>query len=293
MIKYADDVTLLCPFRRDESISTIMDSESLNIKVWCSKHGLALNEEKTKIIVFSKPRISKDFPSCLPASLSSVKILGIVFNQSLNWNDHVLEVTKSASRRIHVLRKLKQIDSVTKQDLLIIYENSILCILEYNSPLFVAMSEKNKQMFEKIRKRCHRIICGLNCDCSDFPELSERRMDRAMKVFNQMQSPEHILNKLIPHKLPRTQHFFIEFLRSERVLDRSYLFVARCVRWNSFGRLDSHLWVTDSFFPQTCITPFFLLFSLLHTCAYFMFSSFKSFLSDSQRLSRLPRPCLL
>ena len=232
MIKYADDVICLIPFYKADSISTIVKSETHNIKRWCLENGLALNEGKTKVLLFSKRSVCDDLLLSSPPLVSSAKILGVTFNQRLNWNNHVAAIVKSASRRIYILKQMKKISSVTKKDLLQVYKSFVLSVIEYNSPLFTNFTEANKQTLEKIQRRSHKIICGLNCECTDFPTLSDRRSLQIDKVFSRILSQEHILHHLLPHKLPRTQHFFIEHLRSD-LRARSFIPFC-CTRWNSF-----------------------------------------------------------
>ena len=234
MIKYADDVTVLIPFRRRDSIADAVHAETQHIKGWCLQNGLALNEEKTKVLLFSKLKIDNELLNGVPAIVSSAKILGVTFNSRLNWKDHVAEICKSASRRIYVLKELKKIDSITKKDLLQVYQGLILSVLEYNSALFTSMTAESKGKLDKLRKRCHRIICGQNCTCTDFPSLDDRRLDQTFKVFTNMQAHDHILHHLVPHKLPRTNHFFIEHRRSE-LRARSFIPFC-CVRCNSLLR---------------------------------------------------------
>ena len=219
MIKYADDVTLLCPFSSRDMIQTMIHTELQNMKTWCDSHGLSLNEKKTNVLIFKKPRIDySTLVSVTPSLCSYLKILGVTFNDELNWNSHVDSITKSASRRIHVLRQLKKIPTVTKKDLLLVYESYILSVIEYNTPLLIGLSKGNSERLERIRKRCHRIICGFNCHCDDFPTLSSRRHTQAMKVFSLMQKPDHLTHSLIPHAMPRSQHFYLEPMRTERRL---------------------------------------------------------------------------
>ncbi len=230
MIKYADDVTVLIPFQRDDSVAELVDSETRHIKAWCMENGLALNERKTKVLLFSKQRLDEELQSSIPTSVTSANILGVTFSSRLSWNDHITAITKSASRRIYVLKQLKRIDSVTKKDLIQVYQLFILSVLEYNSALFTGLTADNKNMLEKIGKRCHRIICGPNCVCPDFPKLNDRRSEKVLKVFNQMQHPHHILHHLLPHRLPRSQHFFIEYMRSEL---RAKSFIPFCCTWSN------------------------------------------------------------
>ena len=226
MIKYADDVTLLCSFSSKDPVQTMIKTELQNMMTWCDSHGLCLNNDKTKVLVFKKPRIDSSYlDSIIPSPCSHLKILGVVFNDKLNWDSHVDAITKSASRRIHVLRQMKKIPSVTKKDLLLVYESYILSIIEYNAPLFTSLSTENNKRLERIRKRCHHIICGLHCNCDDFPTLITRRLTQTMKTFSLMQNPHHIIHSLLPHILPRSKHYFLEPIRTER---RRLSFIPYC-----------------------------------------------------------------
>ena len=122
----------------------------------------------------------------------------MIFSEELNWDSHVDSIAKSASRRVHVLRQLKKLPSITKKDLLLVYESYILSTIEYNAPLFTRMSRKNNERLERIRKGCHNIICGFHCDCYDFATLSTRRLtvsDSSNESF-------------LPHAKPTTPHSF-------------------------------------------------------------------------------------
>lgn len=230
MIKYADDVTLLIPFRKDDSVVDLVESETRSIKTWCLENGLTLNDSKTKVLLFSRQKVDEELQSSIPACVASAKILGVVFSPRLSWNDHINAVTKAASRRIYLLKQLKRIDSVTKKDLIQIYQLYILSVLEYNSALFTGLTVDNKKTLEKLARRCHLIICGPHCHCSDFPVLSDRRSFQTLKVFKQLQNPQHILHHLLPHRLPRSQHFFIEHRRSEL---RARSFIPFCCTWSN------------------------------------------------------------
>lgn len=233
IIKYADDVTFLCPYKHGNSMEAITESKMIHMKSWCSNHGLSLNEDKTKILLFKKPRInysSLDPFICNSCVSSNLNILGVTFSSNLDWDAHVDRITKSASRRIHVLRRIKSFPSVSKKDLLRVYEGFILSTLEYNAPLFTGISKKNGEKLEKIRKRCHRIICGLNCSCDDFPALSDRRSTQALNTFASLQDPGNLIHSLLPKRLPRSQHFCLDSMRSERRI-RSFIPFC-CIKWN-------------------------------------------------------------
>ena len=209
----------------------------LKRRIWCHGVGIMASLSTTrrpKCWYSRNHQASIHSPTTLfhPVHVvDQIKILGVTFQNNLSWNDHVKEVSKAAARRIFILKTLKKIPGVTKHDLVTIYNSILVTVLEYNSPLLIGMTKENSNTLEKIRKRCHRIICGSDCDCDCLPPLSNRRETQAMKTFKQMLSSDHICHSLIPHILPRTQHFFIPYTRTERRL-RSFV-PALCLRWNS------------------------------------------------------------
>ena len=126
---------------------------------------------------------------------------------------------------------LKRIPGATQKDLIQVYQNYILSVIEYNSPLFVGLGSRNEQRLERLAKRCHRIICGQNCQCEAFEKVKDRRRSQAMKEFTKMMNSKHICHSLLTHQLPRTKHLFIEHTRTNR---RANSFVPFCsVLWNT------------------------------------------------------------
>ena len=198
MIKYADDVYTMLPLYKYDDYDRLVQNEIQGIENWCLSHGLLLNASKTKRMILSKPGV---LPSVSPLrnTTKELSILGVTFDNNLRWNVHIDNICRKANQRLYIIRKMKSI--AKKTDLLKIYYNIILSILEYNSPLFIGMNLKEQDKLEKVRKRCHRIICGFNCNCDLFTTLRERRNTQAMKVFQQMTQSEHILHHLIPPRM--------------------------------------------------------------------------------------------
>ena len=100
--------------------------------------------------------------------VGELKFLGVIFNESLNWDCHTTFIYKSAIRRIYVLRRLKEA-GISKSELIVIYNGYIRYMLEYNSPVFIGLNTKNSDRLLKLKRQCHRIICGSECqrECID------------------------------------------------------------------------------------------------------------------------------
>ena len=143
-----------------------------------------------------------------------LKILGLMYTVDLKWDAHVDQTIKKASQRIFILKKLKKFLPI--QDLVRVYNAMIQSVVEYCAPVMVGMTAKNSMKIEKLRRRCHRIICDNECKCELLPPISERRLEQATRLFRRLTDPTHILNHLIPDTLPRTKHYSIEATHTDR-----------------------------------------------------------------------------
>lgn len=90
--------------------------------------------------------------------LCGLIVLGLVIQSDLKWNDHVESVVSKASKRLYIIRSLRQ-GGVPVQDLLTIYFALIGSVLEYCCvvwhhalPLYLA------DELERVQKRALRII---------------------------------------------------------------------------------------------------------------------------------------
>ena len=227
--KYADDVIVTAPFKTSDEVRFIVDSEVKNISAWWKANGIVLNEQKTKLLVIDKNRL--DASTCIPSTLpqsAAMSILGVIFQQSLKWDAHAQHISKKASQRIYLLKVLSRIPSITKADLFIVYKHLILSIIEYNSPLFIGATRKYSDLLERVQRRCHKIICGTNCDKTCLVPLKERREKQAMKVFEAaLSNKTHVLHKFTPPTLHHSSHLSVQYCRTQRRANSFFPFCTR------------------------------------------------------------------
>ena len=139
-------------------------------------------------------------------------------------------VTRTASRRLYVLRSLKPF--IPCHRLIEVFHGIVLSILFYASPLFCDPSRSSEMKLERIRKRAHNIICGNGCDCNLIPDFKVRRRKLARNFLTKCESKDHPLHSLVPPRLPRSGHFRLPPSSTAR-RSRSF-FVWGCILANSF-----------------------------------------------------------
>ena len=106
VVKYADDISLIIPVLRHQSHDvSLVNDEIVHFKRWCENHGMSINFSKSKLpdVNFSHSPLA---PILALENVSVLKILGLVFNEKLTWNDHFHLLRKKLSQRLHVLRVL-------------------------------------------------------------------------------------------------------------------------------------------------------------------------------------------
>jgi hypothetical protein len=224
MVKFADDVAVAIPYTSTPDIEHQSADEMENMNEWCKQNGLVLNEKKTRLMLIDKRKDSRNLSIPGVSLTTDMKILGVTLQANLKWDAHINLISKSASRRIFLLKAMKKL-SASKSDILQVYKAHIQSILEYNSPLFVGATKRNHLVLDKIRKRCHRIICDFECRCNLLPSLTTRRKEKALKFFESMLQKDHILHDICPTILPHSNHVNIPFSKTER---RAKSFIPHC-----------------------------------------------------------------
>lgn len=171
---YADDLQIYahsCVSTLNETITRInLDIE--NLVKWTKNHGLKLNEDKTQPIIICSSRLHTKFniynikqilvngnplPFC-----TSVKNLGVIFNQNMTWEEEVLSVCKKASGSIHSLKQLQYFLPVKIKLRLVkalVFPHFIYCNSVYND-MTVALANK----LQVCQNYCIRFVFNLKYD---------------------------------------------------------------------------------------------------------------------------------
>lgn len=210
-VQYADDVTLIEATNAEDQVVSLdsIVSEFYNA-------GLCLNRRKCKQIVFRKS-VSSVFSANDLLEVDYVRILGITFSNSLSWHKQFSEMLKRASRRLYIVRSLKSF--LSKKRLTLIYHSLITSLFVYASPVYGRVPLVLMNKLEKFQNRAHRMICGRDCQCTNFPPICETFDKHAVKLLKCCESDrKHPLHELVPPRFERTRHFRIACSSTSRRL---------------------------------------------------------------------------
>ena len=185
--KFVDDVTISEGLLRNGEPSVIQ-SDLTSIATWASNNLMKLNAKKCKemqICFFrSKPElphlcVEDQILECVP----SHKVLGLIIQDDLKWNEHISMIVTKASKRLHILR------TIPPHDLITIYYALIRSTLEYCCTVWhCGLPMYLSEQVEKIQKRALRIILpgrsyGEAQEMLQCPRLDIRRGELCEKTM--------------------------------------------------------------------------------------------------------------
>ena len=130
--KYVDDLTIseAIPVKGDSKTQAALDQ----VNHWASYNDMKLNPKKCKELVISFARSDVCTPDLTIdrvdlERVQSHKVLGLTLQNNLKWNTHVDVMIVKSSRRLHILRVMKQAN-VPATHLLSLYSTLIRSTLE-------------------------------------------------------------------------------------------------------------------------------------------------------------------
>ena len=87
---------------------------------------------------------------------SPVKLLGILFDEMLSFNDHVKCITKRATAKLYVVFRLKRI-GFSIRELTLLYKALVLPTLTYCCSVWGGTSDENLRKIDRVQSRVVRL----------------------------------------------------------------------------------------------------------------------------------------
>jgi len=157
---YADDLKIY------RVVSSTLDAELLqsdldSLCIWCAKNDINLNLEKCSLVRFFRKKnpfiYSYNLMNNVLPTVSEVKDLGVIFDQSLSFEPHIRSVLSRASKMLgFVFRTTSEFTNINSIRLL--YVTLIRPILEYCSPVWCPHYDVYVNKIERVQKRFLRHI---------------------------------------------------------------------------------------------------------------------------------------
>lgn len=245
---FADDVQLFmcCPLDMISSAIQLINEDLEVIQQWALKHNLSLNPSKSKTLCIYKHQLdTSTFPPILLGQSSieyvhKAKNLGIIFNDTLTWTDHVAATIGKVYNGIRLLWSTQSsLPTKTKMLLvkslllpILLYGCEVFCHVDYNTrrKLNVIYNSLARYIFKK-RFIDHISSYSLQIMGLTFDNLIKFRTLILLHGIMQTQQPEYLYNRLSFASSQRTAILIrprFNCLQSERTF-----FVHATLLWNS------------------------------------------------------------
>ncbi len=140
---YAYDTQLNLSFRPDDPTVVARISGCLaDISAWMKEHHIQLNLAKTELLVFPATQtLQLDFTIQLGSSTitpsSSVRNLGVIFDDQLTFKDHNAKTARSCRFALHNIRKIRPF--LTQHAAQLLVQALVISRLDYSNALLVGL----------------------------------------------------------------------------------------------------------------------------------------------------------
>lgn len=217
---YADDIQIYLSSSKASITSCVNDlnTDLDSIFLWASANGLRLNPNKSKCLIICKKsvKIESQIDIFLGGTkidiVSSVRNLGVIFNNTLTWSDHI---NRSCGRVYCMLRSLWTTQYYTPLKIrLLLAKTYILPTLLYSSEVFYGCNSKDTLKLKTTFNNVVRYIYGLK----KFDHISQYSNRIFGMTFDNylMQKNLVLLHKIVMTKMPKYLFIRLQFTRSSR-----------------------------------------------------------------------------
>ena len=168
------------------------------LNTWAETWLVKFNPQKTEFVIFNNNKniyqVNILFTGENIKQVEYHTHLGICLSSNCKWCYHINNTCQRATKRIHILRKLKYL--LSRSHLSKIYKTYILPILEYACELWDDCCIRDTQKLECLQLEAARIVTGLPIYSSaeslyfetGWSKLEDRRKSRKLNLFYKIEN---------------------------------------------------------------------------------------------------------
>ena len=174
---FADDCLLYTPVDRDTP-SEHLQADLQKLEEWQDTWLMTFNPKKCVTMTIgmkNPPHHIYNFCGEALESVDSHPYLGVLFNNTLTWGDHVLETCKKAQRVLGLLRR--NLWGCSQEIKVRAYSTLVKPVLEYASVVWDSKNQTNASRLERVQKQAARFCTS---------EYSSREEGTMTKILSQL-----------------------------------------------------------------------------------------------------------
>jgi hypothetical protein len=147
---FADDLLIAIKAESAIEAENFANFEIGKITKWAEDNKIMFNEQKSKVMVITRRKrrektdVSIYLNSCPLEQVTSIKYLGVILDNKLNFREHLISTARKCTTLIHTLSKSAKLNWGLQQGALnTIYKGAILPLLTYATPVWIRAMERN------------------------------------------------------------------------------------------------------------------------------------------------------
>ena len=156
LANYADDTT---PYAYDLELDKVIESLEKNIDKlfhWFSDNFLKANPDKCHLLINTDENIALKIKNETITNSSNEKLLGILFNNKFDFNEHVTLLCRKASQKLNALARAVHYMNLAQR--LLIMNAFIFSQFEYCPLAWMFLCRKLNNPIKNIHERALRIV---------------------------------------------------------------------------------------------------------------------------------------
>ena len=145
----------------------------MTVSEWSAGNGLVFNNDKLKYITFPSKRKVNDKSYLIRSNRKSiaeettVKLIGINFDQNLTWSSHVNSIVKASYGILRIMKTFTH-SKIRKS----LAESLALSRLNYNNVLFGQLPNYLQNRLQRVQKSAAGYVIGQHAKLSDVINLN-------------------------------------------------------------------------------------------------------------------------
>ena len=181
---YADDNCISYSSESVDSIRNFLTNDIIVFMNWFQQNSLKANPEKFQSMLISSSGCDIDgfmipVNNTIISSTESMKVLGIMIDDKLNFTEHISNVCIKAGRQLNVLQRLKKV--LDYKSRMAIYKSFVMSNFNYCPIVWMFTGKKSLDRIEDIQKRALRFV--LNDYQSNYQDLLNKSEATGIKIM--------------------------------------------------------------------------------------------------------------
>jgi hypothetical protein len=247
LYNYADDNTLVFSHKNSIVMKSTLENASRKAIRWFQENKMQANPNKFQALYLSR-KPDKDMEFTIENNIlkpeATVKLLGIHFDEHLNFHQHTSNICKKAAKQVNALRRLSHVlDSDSKMKIFTCFVQSNF---KYCPVVFNTFTKQNTTLMEKLQERALRFVLNdFSSDYNDILKTTEKPSvaitqikliaEQVYKVINNMAppvSPSFFRNVHMPYNLRYKNKLFLERFNTVTYGKHSFRYMGAYI-WNT------------------------------------------------------------